>query len=145
VPKPLRLSNLSPARKALVRLCETINHGSIENLEVRHSEPMFDPIPVALKDLKLDSDEGSRPEFILADFVLSAEVLRLMDLLDEIDCGTFRRIEVRAGIPRRILLESPIRGRADTRLFSHFRVITSSKRPPSRSWLLLGTPDRRPA
>jgi hypothetical protein len=41
LPKPLRLSDLSHARQALVRLCQTINHGSIEDLEVRHSEPVF--------------------------------------------------------------------------------------------------------
>ena len=37
--KPLRLSDLSPGRQALVRLCQTINFGSIENLEVRDCEP----------------------------------------------------------------------------------------------------------
>lgn len=36
-----------------------------------------------LRDVKLDSDEGPRPEITLADFVVSDEVVRLMDLLDE--------------------------------------------------------------
>ena len=96
--KPIRLSDLSPARQALVRLCQAINHGSIEDLEVRYSEPVFDPWPVTLRDVKLDSDEGPRPEVSLADFVVSDEVLRLMSLLDEMNCGTIRHIEVRAGI-----------------------------------------------
>ena len=110
--KPVRLSDLSPARQALVRLCQAINHGSIEDLEVRQSGPVFDPMPVALKDVKLDSDEGPRPELALADFVLSDEVLRLVDILDAMNCGTIRRVEVRAGIPRRILLESQVPGAA---------------------------------
>jgi hypothetical protein len=38
-----------PGRQALVRLCETINYGSIENLEVRDCEPAFDPAPVMLR------------------------------------------------------------------------------------------------
>jgi hypothetical protein len=108
--KPLRLSDLSYARQALVRLCETINFGSIENLEVRNSEPVFDPAPVMLRDLKLDSDEGPRPELALVDFVLSNEVLRLARHLDEMKIGTVRRVEVRGGIPRRILLESQVLG-----------------------------------
>jgi hypothetical protein len=107
--KPLRLSDLSPCRQALVRLCETINFGSIENLEVRDSEPMFDPPPVMLRDLKLDSDEGSRPELALADFVVSNEVMRLMGHLDELRHGKIRRVEVRGGLPRRILLEQLLR------------------------------------
>lgn len=108
--KPLRLSDLSPARQALVRLCQTINHGCIENLEVKDSEPVFDPLPVMLKHVKLDADEGPRRELTLADFVVSDEVLRLMSLLDEMKCGTVRHVEVRAGIPRRIVLESQALG-----------------------------------
>jgi hypothetical protein len=112
---PLRLSDLSPARQALVRLCQTINRGSIEGLEVRESEPAFDPFPVMLKDVQLDKDDAPRPELGLADFVLSSEVLRLLGLLDEMRCGTIRLIEVRAGIPRRILVESQEYGAAERR------------------------------
>src|ERR1043166_4884178 len=108
---PLRLSDLSPARQALVRLCQAINHGSIEDLEIRDSEPVFDPWPVAVKDVKLDSDEGPRPELTLADFVLSDEVRHLGRILDEMECGRIRRVEVGAGIPRRILVE-PSPGRS---------------------------------
>ncbi len=91
-------------------MCETINYGSIEYLEVRNGEPTFDPAPVMLRDLKLDSDEGPRPELALADFVVSSEILRLMRHLDEMKLGTLRRVEVRGGIPRRILLESQALG-----------------------------------
>jgi len=106
--KPLRFSDLSPARQTLVRLCQTINHGGIENLRVEHAEPIFEPPPVVLKDVKLDSDEGLRPELALVDFVVSDEVLRLTKQLDELECGMLRRVEVRAGIPRRIVLESQL-------------------------------------
>jgi hypothetical protein len=90
----------------LVRLCQRLNHGTIEDLEVRHSEPVFDPAPVILKDVKLDADEEPRPELALSDFVVSAEVVRLMSLLDRMDSGNIRHIEIRAGIPRRMLVES---------------------------------------
>jgi hypothetical protein len=59
-----------------------------------------------VKDVKLDKDEELRPELALSDFVLSSEILRLLALLDEMDCGAIRLIEVRAGIPRRLLVES---------------------------------------
>lgn len=102
----LRLSQLSPARQALIRLCQAINHGSIEDLKVENSEPLFDPSPVILKDVKLDSDEGSRPELALSDFVIGDEGRRLFGFLDQLKSGTVRHIEVRAGIPRRILVQS---------------------------------------
>jgi hypothetical protein len=92
-----------------------MNRGSIEDLEVRDSEPVFDPRPVMVKDLKLDADEEPRPELALGDFVLSREVVRLMGLLDTMESGSIRHIEVRAGIPRRILVESREFGARDFR------------------------------
>jgi hypothetical protein len=103
----LRFSQLSPSRQALVRLFQSINFGSVENLRVENAEPAFHPPPMLLKDVKLDSDEAPRPEMTLVDFVLGDEVLRLLRLLDDMKLGTIRRIEVRAGIPRRILWEAP--------------------------------------
>src|ERR1700733_3387816 len=101
-----RFSELSGARQTLVRLCQTINHGSIENLAFTHSEPIFDPRPVTMKHVKLDSDDKPRPEIALADFILSDEIIRLVKLLDELRCGILRHVEVRGGIPRSIVLES---------------------------------------
>jgi hypothetical protein len=69
---------------------------------------MFNPPPAVLRDLKLDADEGPRPELALSDFVVSNEVVRLVRHLDEITFGSVRRLEVRAGIPRRILSASSV-------------------------------------
>ena len=110
---PLRLSDLSSARQALVRLCQEMNYGSIENLEIRDCEPMFNPPPTVVWDVKLDSEESARPETALPDFIVSKEILRLIRHLDEIKLGKFRRVEVRAGIPRRILMESRRSGSAE--------------------------------
>ena len=104
--KQLRFSQLSPPRQALIRLCQAVNHGSIEDLKIKECQPVLDPPPVALKDFKLDSDEGQRPELALSDFVVSHEVGRLFSLLDRMERGALRHIEVRAGIPRRIVVES---------------------------------------
>jgi hypothetical protein len=100
----LRLSDISPARQILVRSCQRINRGSIEGLEVHQSEPVFDPAPVMVKDLKLDKMEAPRPELGLGDFILCDEIVRLLSLLDEIKCGVIRFIEIRDGIPRRMLV-----------------------------------------
>jgi hypothetical protein len=89
-----------------VRLCQATNYGYINQLLVKDSEPVLTPPPSVLLDVKLDSDEGPRPELELTDFVLSREVIRLIDLLDEVTYGHIDRIEVRAGIPLRILVES---------------------------------------
>jgi hypothetical protein len=104
----LRVSDLSPARQALVRLCQAINHGNIEDLEVRRSEPVFDPAPVMVKDVKLDRDDEPRPELELGDFTVSDEVSRLLVLLDKLESGSVRFIEIRAGLPRRVVFATVV-------------------------------------
>jgi len=111
VHKELRFSHLSPPRQALVRLCQSINYGYIEELPVTNREPVLaGDGPVSLADIQLDAEEQPRPELAIADFILCAEVCRLMSLLDRVGNGGISKIEVRAGIPRRILLESRLVG-----------------------------------
>jgi hypothetical protein len=105
-PARLALSDLSAPRQALVRLCQSVDYGRITGLHIRDREPVFSPPPVVLLDVKLDADCGPRQEFELADFVLREEVCRLLERIDHIENGRLDRIEVRAGIPRRVLIEA---------------------------------------
>lgn len=77
----LRFLQLSPPRQVLVRLCQSINHGHIEALHIVDGEPTFSPTPTVWVDVKLDHDEGPRPEVELRDFELCSELLRLMSEL----------------------------------------------------------------
>jgi hypothetical protein len=101
----LRFSELSAPRQALIRQCQRLGFGSIWGLEVRDGEPMFGPKTEVLFDLKLDSDETPRPELNLSDFVVCTEIRRLFSRLDTFANGTVE-IEVRAGVPRRLLFKA---------------------------------------
>lgn len=101
----LRLSDLSVPRQAFVRRCQRIGFGRIESLEVRDSEPVFGSQTQAFIELKLDSDEVPRPEQDLGDFVVSAEIRRLFSRLDTIRDGVVEHLEIRAGIPRRMVFK----------------------------------------
>ena len=101
-----RFSQLSGPRQALVRLCQALNFGLVHSLDVRGGDPIFESNPLVLYDLKLDTDEGPRPEMATGDFELSQEVRRLLLKLDELQDGWIERIEVRAGIPRRVAVEA---------------------------------------
>jgi hypothetical protein len=107
--RPLRFGQLSPPRQSLIRLCQSMNYGSIQDLTVRSREPIFTPSPpLVLTDVKLDADEEPRCEADLSDFVLSIELVRLMLLLDQIEDGKITKIEIRAGIPRRVAVERSV-------------------------------------
>jgi hypothetical protein len=104
--KLLRFSELSPARQKLVRMCQTVNYGQIKVLLVRDGEPIYEPPPVVVIDAKLYRDDGPRPELGLADFELCDDVRRLMARLDAAKNGMIQRIDVRAGLPCRAVVES---------------------------------------
>jgi hypothetical protein len=60
-------------------------------------------------DIRLDVEEHPRDELSLPDFVLCAEFHRLLSMLDEIADGEISRIEIRAGVPRRLTIrKSPV-------------------------------------
>ena len=100
----VRLSELSLPRQKLIRLCQTINYGHIEKLRVCDREPIFTPAPVLVADVKLDHDETPRSEAALIDFEIAHEVRRLLVRLDEMQDGRIDKIEIRGGLPRRIVL-----------------------------------------
>ena len=107
--RPLRFSQLSPARQTLVRLFQSINYGHIQNLTVEDQEPLLgNASPVALADIRLDVEDPPRVELDVVDFILCAEVTRLLALFDKIQNANISKIEVRAGIPRRIKIEHQV-------------------------------------
>jgi len=109
--KTLLFSQLSASRQALVRLCQDINFGQIQDLHVRNSDPVWDPAPTVVSEIKLDTEDAPRPENELPDFKLLSQIQRLMRRLDQLRDGRIERIEVREGIPRRLVLTSPLASR----------------------------------
>jgi hypothetical protein len=85
-----------------------MNFGQIQNLRVHDGDPAFERHHVVLIDEKLDSNESLRPETEVPDFVLPAELVRLFVRFDEMNNGMIERLEVRAGVPRRVVYESVV-------------------------------------
>lgn len=100
-----RFTQLSAPRQALVRLFQSVNFGLILGIAIKGGDPLFHPEPTVLLDVKLDADEGQRQEANLPDFALRDEVRRLMARLDQLKNGRIERIEIRSGIPRRVVIE----------------------------------------
>jgi hypothetical protein len=71
MPRELRFSDLSAARQALVRLCQSTNYGHIQDLEVRDREPILsNPQCVVSLEIKLDAEDrplqtSTEPDFLL--------------------------------------------------------------------------------
>ncbi|OPZ50261.1 MAG: hypothetical protein BWY92_00967 [Firmicutes bacterium ADurb.BinA052] len=102
---PTTKSDLTPLKARLIELMQRINHGRIEGLHILDGEPQFDPPPRVIRQVKLDREEGPRPESGKADFALKADVVRLFAQLDAIGDGVVISIEVLHGLPFRMTFE----------------------------------------
>ena len=102
--KALRFSQLSQSQKALVRLCQDLNYGSILDVKITDGEVSLDPQTDVLVNLQLGLEAGAREESRLADFELCSEVRRLLAEIDGLQNGTIEEIVVNSGVPRRVIL-----------------------------------------
>jgi hypothetical protein len=83
-----------------------VNFGQILDLKVGNAEPIWNPGPTVLSEVRLDIEETPRPEGGPPDFKLSSEIQRLMRQLDQLKDGRVEKIEIRAGVPRRLIQTS---------------------------------------
>ena len=103
--KALRYSAVSPRRQRLIRICQALHFGVLRGIRVENGDPILENGSM-LSEERLDLPEQQRPEILLEDFALPQEWRRLFARFDAIQNGSIERIEVRAGIPRRVIFES---------------------------------------
>ena len=96
--------DLSPGRARLVQLCQQLNFGRIEHLGVCGGEPVFEPPPRVVREVKFGGENGPRPELSWQDFPLKSQVIELLTCLDELSDGTIEVLEIKHGLPFRMLV-----------------------------------------
>jgi hypothetical protein len=97
-------ASLSPARRRLLERFQQINYGRVERLTVQAGEPVFEPPPRVVREYKLGAENGPRPELNASDYLLKAAVIELFGVLDRLPDGTIDVIEVKAGLPFRVIV-----------------------------------------
>ncbi len=103
----LTKSALSPARKRLVEMMQELNFGRIEGLTVLDGEPVLHPGPRIIRDIKLGADNGPRPESEHSDFALKSQIVELFDLFALLGNGSIETLEIKHGLPFRLLVQHP--------------------------------------
>lgn len=96
---------LSTSRQQLIKLMQRINYGRISNLPIRCGEPVMDPPPRIVREIKFGGENGPRPEMAMADFALKSQVRDLLAQLEALGDGMVACIEVQRGLPFRMTVE----------------------------------------
>jgi hypothetical protein len=87
---------------------QRLGFGTIEHLVVRDGDPVFDPPPHVIREVKFGAENGPRPEASLEDFALKTQVQDLCAHFDSLGNATIRRLEVKHGLPFRMEVEEVI-------------------------------------
>jgi hypothetical protein len=91
--------SLSRDGQRLVELMQEINFGRIEGLAVANGEPVFDPPPRVVREIKLGGENGPRPERAAPDFALKGQLAELFQHLGRLGDGTVDVLQVKNGLP----------------------------------------------
>jgi len=98
-------SSLSKHKIRLVELMHRISFGRIEGLVVRNGEPVLDPPPRIVREIKFCGENGVRHESAKDDFVLKAQVIELLNQMEAMGEGVVQRLEVKHGLPLIMVVE----------------------------------------
>ena len=101
-------SSLSAPRRRLLEVMQRLNFGRIAGLKIRNGEPVFQPAPRIIQDIKIGGENGPRPELTIEDFALKSAVVELFDHLSQIGDGTVESIEVKYGMPFKLVVEHAV-------------------------------------
>ena len=69
--------DLSARRAGLLELMQTINFGRIEGLAILDGDPVLDPPPRVIREVKFGGENGPRPELDDGNFLLKTQVIEL--------------------------------------------------------------------
>ena len=100
-----KVSGLTAARKQILRLMQENPFSRIENLTLIDGQPQFGPTTKVIAEHKFGVNDGPRREAELADYALKKEHIDLFRQFDEIGSGAILTLEIRAGLPFRMIRE----------------------------------------
>ena len=101
----ITLSSLPPERRRLLKRMQQINFGRIESMVIKDGQPVLDPPPRIIREIKFGGENGPRLEAAIDDFALKAQVVELFRHMDELQDGVIERLEVQRGLPFRMAVE----------------------------------------
>lgn len=95
----MRNRDLSVGRQRLLSVMQQMNFGRIKGLHIKRGEPVFDPKPQLIREVKFGGDNAPRCESTQPDFLLKEQHRDLFQQLDQLADAVIDLIEVKHGLP----------------------------------------------
>lgn len=104
----MQKSQLSQERQRLVEVMQRMHFCSIINLQLRHGQPVFDPPPALVQNLKIGTRNDLRVQIQLRDFTLKRAHVELFQHFDVIRNGLIDELEVHYGLPQMLKVKRSV-------------------------------------
>lgn len=108
--RPATTKDLLPAERTLLDMIRALGFGQIEFLRISAGEPVVDPWPTVVRDLKLGTERYEAVSTGATEFELKREAADLFEYTRDVDHGEIRCLVVRHGLP--FSMEVELSGRA---------------------------------
>ena len=99
-----RIADLSPARKQLLAIFQDISFGRLESLFIRNGDPVLDPKPRRVRQVKFGCDCVPVTAELPQDYLLKRQVVELLNILDTMQHGVIDVLEIQNGLPFRMTI-----------------------------------------
>jgi hypothetical protein len=96
---------LSKSRRQLLKLMQRIKFGKIEGLIIHNGDPVLEPAPKVIREIKLGSKEDRKSVPIENGLLEKPQVIELLGRLSHLGSGTIQSLEIQHGLPFRIRIE----------------------------------------
>lgn len=97
--RPASTRDLRPSERRLLNAISALGFGRLEYLQIRNGEPVLDPGPTVVRDVKFGVQSGARPRTTSEDFALKQQVAEFFEYTRSVEVGEIRALEVRHGLP----------------------------------------------
>jgi hypothetical protein len=101
------MTALSPSRQRLVRLMRTFQFCEIRDLALSRGEPQFDPPPLVIRTVKLDTAHCSGRVPTNDGFIVKQQIVEMFAHFDRIGDGSIDCLLVQHGLPCRMAFAVP--------------------------------------
>ena len=105
--RPVSTQDLLPSERSLLEAMRAIAFGQLEFLRLRAGEPVLDPWPTVVRNLRFGIDGRDPRPTVNCEFELKREAADLFEYTREVENGEIRALVVRHGLPFSMEIELP--------------------------------------
>jgi hypothetical protein len=97
--KLVSTTDLTATERRLVDALRELGYGRIKALRILHGQPLLDPWPLTIRDVRFDSSNFQKVQTAGIEFDLKAPVVELVRHIRSLESGEILSLAIRHGLP----------------------------------------------